>query len=154
MSYASSAAEIRSLSSSYLSAVIGWRCGSPPHSVTWPASISELKSMMSPGLTFVPGSTSSLPVGKIATRGFRRTSRYGWPHAAAAPRSTGLRILPWQHQLGRHNVLAHRADVLPRRHRRHDLDLVVAVGMDVLDHDDGVHARWQRIAGVDPLGLR
>jgi hypothetical protein len=42
--------------------------------------------------------------------------------------------------------------MLPGRDRRHDLDLV-GVLLDVLNHDDGVHAGRQRIAGVHEDGL-
>jgi hypothetical protein len=92
----------------------------------------ELKSITSPGLTGAPGSTSSEPVGSTATEGRRRT------------------VAGRQDQLGRHHVLAHRADVLPGRDGRHQLDLVVPDRFQVLDHHHRVGARRQRVAGVHP----
>ena len=74
------------------SATMGLRSGSPPHSVTCPASISELYSTMSPLPGAAVGGTSSLPVGMIATRGRRRTGSEVTPPAAAAPTSSGRMV--------------------------------------------------------------
>ena len=53
-----------------------------------------------------------------------------------------------QQQLGRADVLADRAHVLPRRGGGADLRHVV-LPVHVLAHDDGVEALGQRVAGVD-----
>ena len=52
-------------------------------------SMVELKSMMSPFLSSLPGSTSSVPVGMIETTGLRRTMTVAWPLASIAAMSTG-----------------------------------------------------------------
>ena len=65
------------------------RVGAPPHSLTWPARTTELKSTMAPGFNWTaPLSTSSEPVGRMATVGRRRTWTWACPAATSAPRST------------------------------------------------------------------
>ena len=58
-----------------------------------------------------------------------------------------------EHELGGHDVLAHRADVLPGRGGGGDLDRAVAAVVDVFDHDHGVGVGRHGVAGVDPDGL-
>ena len=58
-----------------------------------------------------------------------------------------------QDQLGGDQVLAHRADVLPRCDRGQDLEAAVAQILDLLGHDNGVGLGRQWIAGVHPGGL-
>ncbi len=70
------------------------RVGSPPQVSTWAARTRELYSMISPGRGWLPGGTSSVPVGRMATRGFRRTRTSLYPHPAIAPRSTGRSRCP------------------------------------------------------------
>jgi hypothetical protein len=53
-------------------------------------------------------------------------------------------------QLGRNQVLTHRANVLPRRDRCQDFQASVPQILDVLGHDHSVRLGRQSIAGVDP----
>jgi len=63
------------------------------------------------------------------------------------------RVVLGQDQLGGDQVLAHRSDVLPRSHRRHDLQLTIAQVLDLLGHDHRVRVGRQWIAGIHPGGL-
>ena len=66
----------------------------PPQSRTCAAITSELYSMMSPRSTGSPIGLSSVPVGKMATRGWRATTTSWCPQPATAPRSNGRSVWP------------------------------------------------------------
>ena len=140
MSAASSAVSTAARIPASESAWMAYGVASAPHSVAVAASMVELKSMMAPGAGVVPTGTSSLPVGMIATRGTA-------PHldvVVAGGRDRAqihrAQALPGgRHQLGGHDVLAHRPHVLPRGDRRENLDRAVPAVVDVLDHHHRVH---------------
>jgi len=67
---------------------IGRQCATAPASRACTPSISELVSRIWPGPVGAPMGRTSSPVGRTATTGLRRTSRWVAPAAAAAARST------------------------------------------------------------------
>ena len=89
MSTPATASSIAAPSSSASSRMIGRRRASAPYSTAMAESIIELKSMIIPRSSDLPGSTSSEPVGMTATRGRFRTITVLWPLASKAPMSTG-----------------------------------------------------------------
>ncbi len=88
-SASASASSIAARSSAASSPMIGRCRASAPHSTAMAESMAELKSMIMPRSSGLPGSTSSEPVGMTATRGRFRTITELWPLASRAAMSTG-----------------------------------------------------------------
>ena len=89
-----------------------------PTSRACAASISELVSTSSPGAGSEPSGRTSSPVGITMTCGARRTVSVVWPAARRGGQVDGAQpVALGQQQLGRADVLADRAHVLPRAPR-------------------------------------
>ena len=93
-SAASTARAIAARNSGGLSETRSARVTSPPHSSTSAASITRFESGMAPGRSTSPGTESSFPVERIATRGRGTTLSSPWPTAPAAARAAGVMTVP------------------------------------------------------------
>ena len=109
--------------------------------------------------------TSSVPVGKMATRGLRETLISLCPAGRdSAQVGRAQHMTGWQDQLGRDDVLPQRADVRPRGNTGADANgrrvangvdqvSVFVEGFGVFDLDNGIKAGRQWIACIEVAGL-